>query len=200
MKKILLILILFLLLTSCKKDDDIYNVNKKISNMLSYSANVVLVISGNKGISEYKVRQYYCEPNKLKIETIEPEFLKGKVMAYNGVKWMIYHPLISSNLQIEKLKDDDELIYLGIIQKNMVAWEGVDYNYITKNGIEYVTIKCNIPGGNEYRRSAVLYVTRKEYYPEFMEILDDNSDIKVTVRYYDFKYNCELEDSLFKLE
>ncbi len=200
MKKILLMFIVFLLLSSCKKDDDIYNVNKKISNMLSYSANVELLISGNKGISEYKVKQYYSEPNKLRIETIEPEFLKGKIMVYNESKWKIYHPLINSTLQIEKLKDDDELIYLGIIQKNMIAWEGVDYNYITKNGTEYVTIKCNIPGGNEYRRSAVLYVTRKEYYPEFMEILDDKSDIKITVRYYDFEYNSELGDSLFQLE
>lgn len=200
MKKILLMLIVFLLLSSCKKDDDIYNVNKKISNMLSYSANVELTISGNKGISEYKVKQYYCEPNKLRIETIEPGFLKGKIMTYNGDRWNIYHPLISSTIQIEKLKDDDELIYFGIIQKSMIAWEGVDYNYTSKNGIEYVTIKCNIPGGNEYRRSAVLYMTRKEYYPEFMEILDDNSDIKITVRYYDFEYNCELEDSLFQLK
>jgi outer membrane lipoprotein-sorting protein len=200
MKKILLMLILFLLLSSCKKDDDIYNVNKKISNMLSYSANVELVINGNKGASEYKVKQYYCEPNKLRIETIEPGFLKGKIMAYNGTKWKIYHPLISSTIQIEKLKDDDELIYLGIIQKKMIAGEGVDYNYTSKNGIEYVTIRCNIPGGNEYRRSAVLYMTRKEYYPEFMEILDDRSDIKITVRYYDFEYNCKLEDSLFQLQ
>lgn len=200
MKKIFLMLSMLLLLSSCKKDDDIYNVNKKISNMQSYSASVELAIIGNKGTSEYKVKQYYSEPDKLKIETIEPEFLKGKIMVYNGERWKTYNPLISSTLETEKLKDDEELIYLGIIQKKIIAWEGVDYGYASRNGVEYITIKCNIPGGNEYRRSAVLYVNRKGYYPENMEILDDNKDIKISVRYYDFKYNCELKDSLFQLE
>lgn len=200
MKRILLMIIPILLMSSCKKNDDIYNVNKKIYNMVSYSANSEIIINSNKGVSEYKIRQYYSEPNKLRIETIEPEFLKGKIMTYDGLKWQIYHPMIGGSLQIKKLQDDDELIYLGIIQKNMIAWENVEYKYITRNGIKYVAIKCNIPGGNEYRRSAVLYVTRKEYYPEFMEILDDKEDIKITVRFYDFDYNSKLEESLFQLE
>lgn len=200
MKKVLLMIILVLMLVSCKKNDDIYNVNKWISNMVSYSAKVEIIINSNKGISEYKVMQYYCEPNKLRIETIEPEFLKGKIMAYNGLKWQIYHPLINSTLQIKKLQDDDELIYLGVIQKSMVAWENVEYKYVSRDGVEYVAIKCNIPGGNEYRRSAVLYITRKEYYPEFMEIMDDKEDIKIKVRFYDFDYNIKLKDSLFQIE
>jgi outer membrane lipoprotein-sorting protein len=200
MKRILLIFIFLLILSSCKKNDDIYNVNKKISNMLSYTANAEIFIKSNKGISEYKVKQYYNEPNKLRIETIEPGFLKGKIMVFDGAKWRIYHPLINNTFQIEKLKDDDELIYLGVIQKNMIAWEDVEYKYTSKNGIEYVAIKCNIPGGNEYRRSAVLYMSRKEYYPEFMEILDDKEDIKITVKFYDFEFNSELEEDLFQLE
>lgn len=200
MKKILLMIIPVLLFMSCKKDDDIYNVNKKISNMLSYSANAEIVINSNKGVSEYKTKQYYSEPNKLRIETMEPEFLKGKIMAYNGSKWQMYHPLTGGILEIKELQDDDELIYLGVIQKNMIAWENVDLKYVSKNGSQYVAIRCNIPGGNEYRRSAVLYVTRKGYYPEFMEIMDDKDDVKITVRFYDFKYNVKLEDSLFKLE
>lgn len=200
MKKMLLMIILVIILSSCKKNDDIYNVNKKISNMLSYSASAEIMINGNKGISEYKVKQYYSEPSKLRIETIEPGFLKGKTIVYNGEKWQIYHPLINSNLQIERLRDDDELIYLGVIQKNMIAWENVEYKYASRNGIEYVAIKCNIPGGNEYRRSAILYITRKEYYPEFMEILDDRSAIKITVKYNDFEYNTKLDDELFQLK
>lgn len=200
MKKITITIILFLLLSSCKKNDDIYNVNKKISNMLSYSANAEIVINGNKGISEYKVKQFFNEPNKIRIETIEPEFLKGKIIVHDGEKWGIYHPLINSNLQIEKLKDDDEFIYLGIIQKSMAAWEDVEYKYASRNGVEYIAIKCNIPGGNEYRRSAVLYVTRNGYYPEFMEILDNKEDIKITIKYYDFEYNSKLPDELFQLK
>lgn len=200
MKRILLIIIPILLLSSCKKNDDIYNVNKKISNMASYSANAEIEVNSNKGVSVYKVRQYYCEPDKLRIETIEPEFLKGKIMTYDGLQWKIYHPMIGSTFQVKKLQDDDEFIYLGIIQKNMITLEDVEFKYISRNGVEYVAVKCNIPGGNEYRRMAVLYITRKEYCPEFLEILDEKEDIKVTVRFYDFDYNSKLEDSLFRLE
>lgn len=200
MKKILLMIIPVLLLVSCKRDDDIYNVNKKISNMVSYSANAEIIINSNKGVSEYKTKQYYSEPNKLRIETIEPEFLKGKIMAYNGSNWQIHHPMTGSTFQIKNLQDDDELIYLGIIQKSMIAWENVEMKYVTRNGRGYVAVSCSIPGGNEYRRSAVLYVTRKEYHPEFMEIMDDKDNVKITVRFYDFDYNAKLEDSLFQLE
>lgn len=200
MKKIILMIILVVLLSACKRNDDIYNVNKKMSNMLSYRANAEIFIKGNRGMAEYKVRQYYSEPDKLRIETLEPEFLKGKIIVYSGGKWSIYHPLINNKLQVEKLLDDDELIYLGIIQKDMVAGENTEYNYASRNGIEYIAIKCNIPGGNEYSKSSVLYFTKKGYYPEFMEILDDKEDIRVTVRYYDFEYNSELKDSLFQLE
>lgn len=200
MRKVSIIIILVLILPSCSNNDDIYNVNKKISNMLSYSASAEISIDGNKGDSEYKVKQYYVEPDKIRIETIEPDFLKGKIIVYNGDKWEIYHPLINSKLQMEKLRSEDEFIYLGMLQKSIAAFEDVEYKYVTRDGIEYVAIGCNIPGGNEYRRSAVLYVTRNGYYPEFMEILDNKEDIKIKVKYYDFEYNIKLPDELFELK
>jgi len=199
MRRLSIVIIIVLLLPSCNKKDDIYNVNKKISNMLSYSAVAEISINGNKGISEYKVKQFYIEPDKIRIETIEPEFLKGKVIVYNGEGWEIYHPLINSKLHIENLRSEDELIYLGMLQKSIAAFEDVKYEYVTREGIEYVAIKCNIPGGNDYRRSAVLYVTRSGYYPEFMEILDNRENIKIRVKYFDFEYNSKLEEELFRL-
>lgn len=200
MRKLSIIIILVLILPSCSKNDDIYNVNKKISNMMSYSASAEISIDGNKGKSEYKVKQYYVEPDKVRIETIEPEFLKGKVIVCNGGKWEIYHPLINSKLQIEKLRREDELIYLGMLQKSIAAFEGAEFEYVTRDDIEYVAIRCNIPGGNEYRRSAVLYITRNGYCPEFMEILDDNDDTKIKVKYYEFEYNIKLPEGLFELK
>jgi outer membrane lipoprotein-sorting protein len=190
---------LLLLLSSCNKNDDIYNVNKKLSNMNSYTANVEVTIYGNKGNTEYKLKQYYSEPNKLRIETIEPDFIRGKIMVWDGASWKIHHPLIDSTLEVQKLKDVDELIHLGILQKSMLLWEKAEFKEINKNGAEYIQVKCNLPHGDEYRRSAVLYITKSGYCPEYMEILDDGSNVRVLVKYFDFEYNCELKDSLFKL-
>jgi outer membrane lipoprotein-sorting protein len=107
--------------------------------------------------------------------------------------------MINSTLEVQKLKDDDELIYLGVLQKSMMQWENVQFKTITKDGIEYIQVKCNLPHGNEYRRSAALYISKAGYCPEYMEILDESSDVRVLVRYYDFEYNSELKDSLFKI-
>ncbi len=200
MRRLSILIVMVLLLSSCDKKDDIYNVNKKISNMLSYSAVAEITILGNKGGSEYKVKQFFIEPDKIRIETIEPEFLKGKVIVYNGEVWEMYHPMINSKFKIENLRNEDEYIYLGMLQKSIAAYENVKYEYVTREGIEYVAIKCNIPGGNEYRRSAILYMTRSGYYPEFMEILDNSENIKIRVRYLDFEYNCKLEEELFQLD
>jgi outer membrane lipoprotein-sorting protein len=167
--------------------------------MNSYTANAEVTIYGNKGNTEYKLKQYYSEPNKLRIETIEPDFIRGKIMVWDGISWKIHHPLIDSTLEVQKLKDEDELIHLGILQKSMVLWEKAEFKEVNKNGAEYIQVKCNLPHGDEYRRSAVLYITKSGYCPEYMEILDDGSNVRVLVKYFDFEYNCELKDSLFKL-
>lgn len=201
MEKIVSVLIvLIFLFTSCTNKEDTYNAHKKLTDMNSYIATAEVTVFNNKGATSYKVKQYYMEPNKLRIETLEPDFLKGKIIVYNGKKWRIHHPLINQTMDVNELKDGENFIYLGIIQNSIMSSEDVKYSHVKKDNADYIEVKSTIPGGNEYRRSVALYITKEEYYPEIMEIFDDNNKVTVSVRYSDFEYNREINDSLFKLD
>lgn len=194
------ILLIFLLSSCSNKKEDTYDAHKKLANMKSYSATAEVTVYSNKGNTTYKVKQFYVVPNKLRVETLEPDFLKGKVVVYNGQKWRIHHPLINQTMDVNELKDGESFIYLGIIQNSIMSSEDAKYSHVKKYDADYIEVKSTIPGGNKYRRSVALYLKEDEYYPEIMEIFDDNNKVSVSVKYSDFEYNRETNDSLFKLD
>jgi outer membrane lipoprotein-sorting protein len=201
LKKLLLITATFLfILCSCGKKDDLYNANKKMSEMKSYSAKAEMIIKGNRSTSNYKVKQFYIEPDKLRIETLEPDFLNGKVISYNGSKWKVYHPMIKQTFEISSPKEYDELVYLGILQKSVMIGEDSKYEYSTFNGVEYIKISASMPNGNEYRKNASIYLSKEDYLPQVMEIYNDKNDLMVQIKYSEFKYNDQIKEELFTLK
>lgn len=198
-KTIPLILAALLFICSCKGPGKSNNSINTIENMKSYSAVADITVYGNKGNSNYKVKQDFKEPRKLRIETIEPEFLKGKLLVYGGEKWKIYNPLIDEVFEVSNLKGDEELIYLGIVQKSLVTSESAKVGSETINGKRYTKIESILPSANDYRNSAVLYINKDNGCPEYMEILDINNKVRVLIKYSQFVYNRNLQDSLFNL-
>lgn len=188
------------ILCSCGKKDDFYSANKKMSEMISYSAKAELIVKGNKATSNYKVKQFYIEPNKLRVETTEPDFLSGKVICYDGAKWKVYHPLINQTFEISSIKEYDELLHLGILQKGVMIGENTKYEYSTKNGVEYIRINASLPNGNEYRKEAAIYLSKDDYLPQIMEIFNGKGDLVVQIKYSEFKYNDQIKDELFTLK
>lgn len=200
MKKILPILIVVVLFSSCgkKSSDDINKAIKKLSNMKSYSTLAEVTVIGNRGNSTYRVKQDYVNAEKLRLETLEPSFLKGKIMVYDGLKWKIHHPLINESYEVKTLEHDDQKIYLGVIQKSALLGKDTSYSLVNRNGVEYIEIKAALRGGNEYRKTVALFVSKGDYCPQFLEIYDANGDLRVRVKYTDFVYNGEVNGSLFE--
>lgn len=200
MKRIPLIILSFLFFVSCSRGDELYNANKKLVNMASYKCDAYVSVYGKKETLTYKVRQFYKADDKLRVEILEPNFLKGKITLYNGNKCIVYHPLIGQSIEIKSSNADDRFTNLGMMQKSVLGGEKAEYKRITKDGTEYIQIKCVISDGNEYRKSAILYMLKDGYIPSFMEIFDEKERVVVLINYSSFEYNCILEDSLFKLE
>lgn len=200
MKRIAFIILISMLLTSCSGRDESYNANKKIAEMKTYKANAEIIVYGTKENAKYLVNQYYKADDKFRIETIEPEFLKGKIMVYNGKRCAIYHPLIDQTIEINGDEDDNRFTNLGIIQKGVLAGEKAEYNAIKRDGMEYIQVKCIISDGNKYRKYAILYLEKEGYIPKILEILDEKEKVVVLIKYSSFDYNCSVDDSLFKLQ
>lgn len=200
MKRIAFIILMSMLLTSCSGKNENYNANKKIAEMTTYKARAEIIVYGTKENAKYLVNQYYKADDKFRIETIEPEFLKGKIMVYNGKRCAIYHPLIDQTIEINGDKDDNRFTNLGIIQKGVLAGEKTEYNAIKRDGMEYIQVKCTISDGNKYRKYAILYLEKEGYIPKILEILDEKEKVVVLIKYSSFDYNCSVDDSLFKLQ
>jgi outer membrane lipoprotein-sorting protein len=200
LKKILILFVIFIVFfTSCKSNDELYKANKKILEMKSYSAAADITVFSNKGISYYKVRHFFSFPDKIRIETMEPDFLKGKIIVGNKGKWKIYHPLIGQSFETTEPKESEEYICLGILQKSILSGEDSNYSFIKRDGIDFIQIKAMVPNGTVYRNNISVLLSRENYLPEVLEIYDSNNKLTVKVLYSDFKYNIEIKDSIFEI-
>lgn len=198
--KYIILLCLFIILSGCKRGNSLYEISKIVFEAKSYSAVADITINGNKGISKYKVKQFYTEPNKLRLETLEPNFLKGKVVILYENKWKMYHPLINASFEIPRPKDDDALILMGVIQKGVFMGEDSKlYSTVYKN-VNCVCIKSIVPGGNKFRYSSILYINKKSKLPMEMTILDEQGNINIEVSYSEFHFEEEFKSSIFTLQ
>lgn len=168
--------------------------------MKSYSSEADIIVNGNKSSSTYKVKQMVQDSGNIKLETIEPKELKGKKVVYSNNKWRVYHPLIDEIVEFDALRDIDEIIYMGIIQKKFLMSEDLKEKTVNKNGQKCIEFKAKLPNGNSHRNYAKLYISEKESIPVLLEIYDEKDKINVEVKYKDFKYNPSINKEEFTLK
>lgn len=193
-------IILCLFLSSCAVRSGNDGFDYSFSKMKSYTCNAEITVYGNKQNSVYNVKQYYMEPDKVRIETLEPEFLKDKVSVYSNGSWCINHPQIGGKLTYSGSSDADGLADVGIVVKKLFCSSGAKKSMAEINGTEYIKIQAAIPGDSQFRKTAVLYFDDKKYYPVYMEILDDKNTRRVEVKYSNFVYNADIESSKFEMK
>ena len=198
MKYKILLLLLFIFLIGCSKKSEFEDVKSKLEKLKSYEAMVEVDIYGNKGISHYKIHQFFKEPNFVRIETISPSFLKGKILTFDGNKYYIFHPIINQKYSIEKIKDDDAIIFMGIIDKRIFLSQDAKYSTKRIDDKEYITIKVSIEESTPYRKYAEIYFDKEELLPKILVLYDDKENLRVNINFTEFKYNKTIDEGLFK--
>lgn len=199
-KVIFLVIIIFVFFTSCSRKIAYEDVKKRLQDMKSYATQADIDIYGNKGVSHYKVVQYFKEPNLIRIETIVPSFLKGKILVYDGKRYTIYHPIIEQRYFLENLKDDDVFIFLGVIDKRIFLKENSIFSSKRVDGKEYITIKSELDESSAYRKYVEIYFNSVNLIPEIMTFYDEKENIRVNIVYKEFKYNPTIQEGLFKIQ
>ncbi|SEF60475.1 Outer membrane lipoprotein-sorting protein [Caloramator fervidus] len=197
MGKIKFLFFILVFLISCSRKNNFDDVKQKLINMKSYSAEVEVDVYGNKGVSHYKVVQYFKEPNLVRIETNVPSFLKGKILVFDGRQYFIYHPIINQKYSIQKLKDDDVFIFLGIIDKKIFL-DNSQISYKRIGDKNYISFKVELKDST-YRKYVELFFNQDNMLPEIMTFYDEGENVRVNILYNNFKYNPTLDDSLFKI-
>lgn len=196
---ILSIILLMLIGYSCNIKRQAKTVEEYIKNLDSYKSEAYIEIYSNKGTSNYRQIQFFKSPNKIRIETIEPEFLKGKIMVLKDKKMEVYHPII--NQKFEGTFDGEEaFIHLGIIQSSFLNSMGFKTNIDFIDGEEYIKVTTKIEGGNIYKDKGVIYFKSRDIRPVYFEIYDASGTLRYKLKFINFEYNTKIDDDVFVLK
>ena len=189
MALLLIVIGVFSSLVGCQMkeatEDEIYEkFQEKVSKVQSYSCIAKVKVIGNKGKSNYILRQSYKKPNNYYLEVLSPENLKGNIMEYKDDKILIKNSKINDLIEFSDDNKAEKYLFVGDFINNFLRKEEVDI----KLSDDKLVLESMIPGDDEYFNKQVLYVDIQEKVPTSMEILDKQGNIKFIITYKDFEY------------
>ena len=152
---------------------------KKIVTMSSYKCVAEIEASGNKSSHKYVFIHSYAKPDYYKLEVVEPQNLKGKIMEYKGDKIIISNPDIEDKIELPNTEDNRQYAFIGDFIKNYIQNEEVNIK-LSNNSL---ILETTIPGDNEYFNKQILYVNKDTKDPEKMEILNAKGKTIFPVKY-----------------
>lgn len=190
MKKIIFIIVLFLILTILiffmKNDNKTQNIgnNKNIReieqtmiNIDSYKAKIDVTIKSNKNENTYKLEQNVTNETAKQI-VLEPEILKGMEMIYENKTLTIQN----TNLNISKVYNDypyvsDNVLFLTTFLRK--------YSETESKTIEEQDGKIimKIFKQNQYNYNQTLTIDRQTLKPQTLEIQNNNNQTRVYILY-----------------
>lgn len=165
--------------------EEMYNsFSEKVNNISSYECIADVLVIGNKSPSNYKFKHTYKSPSTYKIETLEPEELKGNIVEY-----------VDSKINLKSITGDEvELPNQGEISKNLFLGDFIN-NYKEAKNLEIsedeenIILEIKINNKSEYFETQILYVNKKQLIPQKMIILDNKEQKRFEVSYSNFRFN-----------
>lgn len=158
--------------------------HKKITTMSSYSCIAKVEIWSNKSQSEYTFIHEHKKPSYYKLEIVEPEELKGKIIEYTDKNINIKNPDIDDLITLPNTTPNNQYLFIGDFISNYINNEEVEISLLDDNLI----IKTPISGNSKYFSTETLYVDSKTKNPKYLEILDKEGNVKIKVTYEEVKF------------
>lgn len=191
MKRFLLLLIVLLsiLLISCTSDKGtktIEKLNKLYNENSGYETKLEMKIINKDKESIYKMQEKYTRDEIISLEILEPEESKGISIEYKDDKIILKHASIKQSITLKALKNFDKGVLLVNFFENLDTIEFIEEKEL--DGKDYFVIKFKPEESNKYNHQRLIYLTKKNLEPYLMEIMDENGDTRVTIKYEDFKY------------
>ncbi|MGL5692451.1 MAG: germination lipoprotein GerS [Peptostreptococcaceae bacterium] len=176
-------------LVGCQKKEytkeEVYQkFQEQVSKVQSYTCTAEIEVVGNKGNSSYTLIHTYNKPDNYKIEVLSPEHLKGKTMEYKDDKIIIKNPEINDSIELPNKGKNEQYLFVGDFIKNYLENEDMVMNFSDNQ----LVLEANIPGDDKYFNKQILYVSTEKQIPEKMEIIDQEGNIRFTVKYKNFEY------------
>lgn len=191
MKKILLSLtiISILVLTSCNLNNEgriLNRLDKHLSKYTGYTTNLEMKISMDNQINIYKMREKNMLNNNYSLEILEPNDSKGITIEFDGDKVHINHANIKQSITLNPVKKFDESLLIGKFFRKPQKLKNIKEEKI--GSTSYYVFSNKIDNRNRYSRQQIIYLNKKTFVPHMLNILDSNGDVRVSIKYTNFKF------------
>lgn len=191
MKKILLALtiISILVLTSCNLNNEgriLNRLDKHLTKYTGYTTNLEMEISMDDQINTYKMREKNTLNNKYTLEILEPKDSKGITIEFDGDKVHINHANIKQSITLNPVKKFDESLLIGRFFRKPQKLRNIKEEKI--GNTSYYVFSNKIDNNNRYSREQIIYLNKKTFVPHLLNILDSNGDVRVSIKYINFKF------------
>ncbi len=205
-KKILLVLVMSLTLTSCSS---LFNTAEKTEKKLAekyldlktYEAetNITYISSDQK--TTFKTLQQANIDGRYRIEVIEPTQVSGSVTVFDGTKIYQFNEKVSKDIYVSTTENlERSEIFLTSFLKNYNNSDDVAVTVGTFNDSLYTILEANIGTEHPLIATEKLWINNETKLPEKLVIYDKNEVETIVVEYTTFEYNKELDENLFNVQ
>ncbi|MGE4283102.1 MAG: outer membrane lipoprotein carrier protein LolA [Clostridia bacterium] len=204
-KYIILMLTLMIILCSCGKKNentDVYTqIYEKYKDIQSYQCEMLMNISSNKTVRQYRLKQFYKAPDYYKIELLEPEEVKGLVTVYVNGNVTTMHPEINGKFTLLNFNPVDEsYIFLPDFFEAYYKSEKTSVAVSKEKESKSILLKADLPSSSIYRFSQSMWIDSQSLLPEKMEIYDIKNKPVISVRFTEMELDIQLEDDIFQVD
>lgn len=197
------------ILTACGVDGSISQsdmsayekIQEAIVSLESYETDAEVEYISNKGSNLYSTKQKGKMSGEYRIEVIGPERVAGNITVSDTMVVAQYNPRIAGRVSVSTAEtmDRTEILVTSFI-KNYLKSQEVSISAANMDESRCTVLEAQIPGDHAYLATEKLWVDNDTLKPVQLIIYDPEGGERVIVKYQNFEYNVELDDSIFKVE
>ena len=192
-----------LLFVGCGNSEEVSTMEKiqnQLKNMESYECTGTLTRISNKGQNVYDIKQYYKSTGEYRLELLSPDDVAGNYTVFDGTSIFQHNPRVQGkyikNVPQSQMRNE---LFLGSFAKNYFQSEDVSIETANMETGTTTVLEAVIPGENKYTATEKLWIDDETIKPVKLVIYDVEGNERYIVEYKDFEYNCDIDDSLFKI-
>ena len=201
MKKILVLLIMILLLTGCKKNNEERLINKfsdNINNSKSYKLNGSLEISNDEDKFTYNVEVGYKKKDNYKVKLTNTINNHEQVILRNQEAVYVITPSLNKSFkfQSEWPNNSSQAYLLGSLLDDLNNTN--DKKYEETNDYLILQTDVNYPNNGDLIYQKLYF--DKDYNLNKVEVYNSDNQIRIKVIFNEIDYKANLDDDYFKVE
>ena len=201
MKKILIIILTFLLLCGCgkaNKEDIVGKFKDKIQKNNSYILKGTMTIISNEDTFTYSVTASKSKEDYYKVSLINKTNDHEQVILKNADGVYVVTPDLNKSFKFQSdWPNNGSQSYLLDVLVNDVE-NDTELHIDKENNINYIQCKVNYPN-NSTLYSEKIYLD-KDYGVSKVEVLDQDGNVKITLTISSVNYKPSFDDEYFSLE